>query len=179
MSPRLALAMSASALVVALLGSTPLGHALSSALPRNSVGPLQLQRNAVGPQKIAPNAVRASHVLNGSLLVEDFKAGQIPAGPKGDKGDKGDKGPPGLSELEVVEASTALDSTPLKSLGKICPVGKRPVGGGATVNPALAGLALLQSAPLGGTGWRAIAREIVAESSPWQIILYVICAKVS
>ena len=51
MSSRLALAMSASALVVAVLGSTPLGHAIVSNVPRDSVGPPHLKRKAVGPQK--------------------------------------------------------------------------------------------------------------------------------
>ena len=80
---RLPIALSITALLVAVLGVTPFGEAAYNAVvPRNSVGTLQLQRNAVKAAKIAPNAVRTGHVLNGSLLVEDFKAGQIPQGPK-------------------------------------------------------------------------------------------------
>jgi hypothetical protein len=63
---------------VALLGATPFGQAMVSVVPRNSVGPLQLKRNAVGPQNVAPNAVHSAHVLDGSLLASDFKAGQTP-----------------------------------------------------------------------------------------------------
>jgi collagen triple helix repeat protein len=84
------------ALVVAVFGATPLGHAAAKmVLPGNSVGTKQIKNSAVTGAKIK----------NGSLLAADFKAGQLPAGPKGDpgaqgpKGDagpKGDKGDPGL-----------------------------------------------------------------------------------
>ena len=57
------------ALLVALAGT---GYA-ATALPRNSVGNIQLKNNAV----------TAAKVKNGSLLKGDFKAGQVPAGPKG------------------------------------------------------------------------------------------------
>lgn len=93
MRPTLPVVLSATALVVTVLGATPLGAiAQNAAFPRNSVGTGQLKRNAVTPAKLAPNAVRSAHVLDGSLLASDFKPGQLPQGPKGDKGDKGDKG---------------------------------------------------------------------------------------
>jgi len=179
MSSRLALAMSAAALVVALLGSTPLGHALASQVPRNSVGPLQIKRNAVGPQKIAPNAVRTGHVLDGSLLTVDFKAGQIPQGPKGDKGEKGDRGSPGIAEREVVTASTPSDSTNLKGLDPTCPAGKQPTGGGTILTGGtLGGQVLASSAPT-LNGWFGLAYEAVATDRSWSLQVRVICAKVS
>ena len=184
MSSRLALAMSATALVVALLGSTPLGHALSSALPRNSVGPLQIKRNAVGPSKIAPNAVQTSHVLDGSLLTADFKPGQIPQGPKGDKGDKGDKGkegkegPPGISALQLVLASTLSSSTNFKQGTASCPTGTQTVGGGAYVNGVQLGPSITASAP-SSQAWHANAIEVVATNASWSLHATVICAKVA
>lgn len=93
MPSRLPLVLSATSLVVAVLGTTPLGAlAKDAAFPRNSITSLQLNRGAVTAAKIAPNAVRTAHVLDGSLLAADFKPGQLPQGPKGDKGDKGDRG---------------------------------------------------------------------------------------
>ena len=59
------------ALVVAVLGSTPLGRAASRmVLPSNSVGAPQIKKNAVTGLK----------VKDGTLLAADFKAGQLPAG---------------------------------------------------------------------------------------------------
>ena len=86
MRTKLPLVLSATALAVAVLGTTPLvAIAQNVAFPRSSVGTAQLKRNAVTPAKIAPDAVRAAHVQNGSLLAADFKPGQIPQGPKGDR----------------------------------------------------------------------------------------------
>src|SRR4051794_19100791 len=65
----------------------------------------QLPRNSVGSRQIRKNAVTSSKIKNGSLLPQDFKAGQLPAGApglpgqqgqqgiQGVKGDKGDRGP--------------------------------------------------------------------------------------
>ena len=138
MHNRLPLVMSTTALLVAVLGVTPLGEAAYNAVvPRNSVGTLQLKRNAVTSSKLAPNTVRTGQVVNASLIVEDFKPGQIPQGPKGDKGDKGDRGPTGpvgISGYEIVQASATVNAnSTLSSIQPTCPAGKRVLGGAAAV----------------------------------------------
>jgi hypothetical protein len=175
MSSRLALALSASALAVALLGSTSIGNAIVSNVPRNSVGPLQLKRNAVGPQKLAPNAVRTGHVLNGSLLADDFKAGQIPAGPAGPQGPAG---PPGVSQRQVVTASTATDSSTPKQVTATCPAGKQAIGGGAGLTGP-AGPALFASLPIGTNQWFGYGYEVNATGGAWRVTAYVVCARVT
>jgi hypothetical protein len=84
------------ALIIALGGTS---YAAIS-LPKNSVGTKQIRKRAVTKSKIRPNAITSSKVKNRSLLAKDFKAGQLPAGPKGDKGDKGDAGRSALSSLQ-------------------------------------------------------------------------------
>jgi hypothetical protein len=75
------IAISLTALVVAVFGSTPIGEAAwNQVLPPNSVGTPQLKRNAVTRPKLAPNAVRSAHVLDGSLLASDFRVGQLAEG---------------------------------------------------------------------------------------------------
>jgi hypothetical protein len=135
MANRLPLVLSAAALVIAVLGGTPLGKAAyEAALPRNSVGTLQLKRNAVTSSKLAPNTVRTGQVVDGSLLTQDFKPGQIPQGPKGDKGDRGPAGPVGLSGYEIVTASASVPGgTALFAIQPKCPAGKRVLGGTAKV----------------------------------------------
>ena len=59
----------------------------------------KLAKNSVGSRELKTNAVTSSKVKDGRLLAKDFKAGQLPAGPRGAtgaqgaKGDKGDAGP--------------------------------------------------------------------------------------
>jgi hypothetical protein len=66
---RVPVILSATALVVAVLGSTPVGEAAYRAIiPPNSVGTAQLKADAV----------ISSKVKNGSLVKADFKAGETP-----------------------------------------------------------------------------------------------------
>jgi hypothetical protein len=119
------------ALFVALGGTS---YATVLNVPRNSVGTLELKRNAVKASKLAPGAVRTGHVLDGSLLTADFKAGQIPQGPKGDrgqKGDRGEKGDPGATNV-VVRTQQGVTLPPNSGTYRqvMCEAGERAVGGG-------------------------------------------------
>jgi hypothetical protein len=185
---RLPLVLSATALCVTLLGSTPLGHAVVEALPANSVGTKQLKDKSVTSAKLKPGAVSGTHVLDGSLLASDFKTGQLPAGPQGPagpsgpKGDQGPAGPPGLSGLQWVIAATPNDSTSPKVVDATCPAGKKVVGGGHQ---------------LGGTGpdnvtahwswpWDDLSKFRAYGKWPsgvfpssWQLVAYAVCATVA
>jgi hypothetical protein len=177
MRNRLPMIFSITALIIAVLGVTPLGEAAYNAVvPRNSVGTLQLKRNAVKARQLAPNSVRSAHVLNGSLLVTDFKPGQIPQGPKGDKGDKGDKGAmgdPGLSGVEVVAANDSVPASTYGGVKATCPSGKVPIGGG--VNTANFNVPITTSRPE-SDGWGGRAHNGTAGTV--QVTTYVVCAKV-
>jgi hypothetical protein len=74
---RVSLALSATALLVVLLGATPLGEAAQQVvLPRGSVGTEHLRDGAVTAQKVQDR----------SLVARDFKQGQLPRGPAGPPG---------------------------------------------------------------------------------------------
>ena len=78
--PSPAMVVACLALLVALAGTSV--AAVQVVVPRNSVGALALK----------PNSVNSSKVLNHSLLKTDFKAGQLPAGPRGLPGPAGPDG---------------------------------------------------------------------------------------
>jgi Collagen triple helix repeat (20 copies) len=156
------------ALVVAVLGSTPLGHAASRfVVPSNSVGAAQLKGNAVTSAK----------VKNGTLLAADFRADQLPVAPKGAKGDpgpqgeKGDPGAPGLPGAPgekgakgdpgaagatnvVVRWSTGVQLAPgAEGHDTVaCNAGERATGGGGGFGLDFPGLALAASFPVASTG---------------------------
>jgi hypothetical protein len=74
---RVSLAFSSAALLIALLGATPLGEAAQQlVLPRGSVGTSQLRDGAVTALKVKDH----------SLLARDFRLGQLPEGPPGPPG---------------------------------------------------------------------------------------------
>ena len=171
------------ALFVALGGTS---YATVVNVPRASVGTPELKRNAVKAAKIAPNAVRTGHVLDGSLLVTDFRAGQIPQGPKGDKGDKGD---PGATNVVVRTQSPCPGGLPTDVhcvMRPMCEAGERAVGGGAGMTGNLGNEEVQQSYPVeadmsaaeaGDTpvGWLSIIEN---KAPQMQIpIAYVVCAR--
>lgn len=169
--PSPALVVACIALGVALGGTS---YATVLNVPKSSVGTPELKRNAVKAAKIAPNAVRTAHVLDGSLLAADFRAGQLPQGPKGDKGEKGNKGENGISRVLInrtggpTQALTATP-TPILSLqlqpGRYLVLGKVWVSGSQSNFTAICttagdnGLA----AAYGGTAGAAVSDTITMQ----------------
>ena len=167
MKNRWPVVFSITALVVAVLGATPVGEAALNALPRASVGPLQLKTNAVTSIK----------VKNGSLLRADFRAGQIPAGPAGPAGAQG---APGTSGLQTVFTTSAVNSTATRTLTAACPSGKTALGGGVSVTPSTASeVAITASYLANATTWTASAHEVNAQVANWGLNVVVICALVA
>jgi hypothetical protein len=161
------------ALFLALAGTS---YATVLNVPRNSVGTPDLKRNAVTARKIAPNAIRTGHVLDGTLLVADFKAGQIP---QGAKGDKGDPGAPGLAGVQTVTTQKNVVSKTLDELVVNCPAGKRVIGGWGSTNKIVlgAGPYVYLSRHNNSTGWQVGMAASPAQS--WTMTAYAICANVS
>jgi hypothetical protein len=87
--PSPAMVVASIALLVALGGTS---IAAVSALPARSVGTKQLKNKAVTNAKLANGAVTAAKVKKGTLLKINFRAGQLPAGPKGATGPQGPAG---------------------------------------------------------------------------------------
>jgi hypothetical protein len=149
------------ALAVSLSGVT---YAVSTALPRNSVGTLQLKTNAVNSAK----------VKNASLRAADFARGQIPAGPQGPAG------PPGASGLQLISGSGVSNSSSPKSQQQDCPAGKRILGGGGVITGTATNTFLSTSRPTdAGTGWIATGRESTGgNAGNWAVQTWVVCAAV-
>ena len=166
--PSPALVVACLALAVALSGGA---YAVSTALPRNSVGPAQLKANAVNSAKVQNRSLRAS----------DFAIGQIPKGPQGPAGAAGPQGPPGTGGVQQISSTGPSNSTGPKSFQVDCPSGKRAVGGGGTLTGTTTNTFLSASRPSdAGTGWIAIGREASAgNAGNWAVQTWVVCATVA
>jgi hypothetical protein len=106
-----------------------------------------------------------------------------PAGPQGSAGPAGAQGPPGISDLQVVTAESANNSTAFKFEDAFCPAGTRVVAGGASIGGTVAtyaATALIHSYPFDETRWRGAASEIGAgTANDWHVTVYAICATVA
>ena len=105
--------------------------ALFVALGGTSYAAVKLPRNSVGTKQLKKNAVVSSKVKDGSLLVRDFSAGQLPAGPQGAAGSQGAVGPQG--------AQGPAGDTVYKRTILVSPVGARAENG-AALRSALASI---------------------------------------
>jgi hypothetical protein len=109
--PTASMVVACLALAVALGGT---GYA-ATVLPRNSVGAVQLKNNAITGAK----------VKNFSLVRQDFKPGQLPAGARGPVGPAGAAGAAGPgARWALVRA----DGTIIAQSGGVTPTAKPSVG---------------------------------------------------
>ena len=189
--PSAALVVACLALAIALGGTgsaavlnVPDGSVTTAKIKNGAVTTAKLKNDAVTVDKLAANAVTSGQVKNGTLLKEDFKSGQLPAGPPGPAGPRGVPGPkgaPGVSGLERVDAATSSSSANSKSVVATCPSGKRVIGGGAQATGSGANkVSINQNFPdSSGNKWNAQAVEVVSTGQPWQLQSYALCANVS
>ena len=189
--PSAALVIACLALGIALGGTgsaavlnVPDGSVTTAKIKNGAVTTAKLKNDAVTVDKLAANAVTSGQVKNGTLLKDDFKSGQLPAGPPGPAGPRGlpgPKGAPGVSGLERVDASTSSSSANSKSVVATCPSGKRVIGGGAQATGSGAiKVSINQNFPdSAGNKWNAQAVEVVSTGQPWQLQSYALCANVS
>jgi len=175
MTTRINTILAVTALVVAVFGATPVGHAAASMiLPKNSVGTTQLKTGSVTGAKIK----------NGTLTAGKFKAGQLPAGPQGPKGDQGPQGPkgdPGPAALphavvrQTASAQVAAGSTLV--LDAPCQAGELAVGGGPVGLDA--GVFIRTSSPGGDvnapSAWHLVVTNTTASAK--SLSLTVVCVQ--
>ena len=189
--PSAALVIACLALGIALGGTgsaavlnVPDGSVTTAKIKNGAVTTAKLKNDAVTVDKLAANAVTSGQVKNGTLLKDDFKSGQLPAGPPGPAGPRGVPGPkgaPGVSGLERVDAATSSSSANSKSVVATCPSGKRVIGGGAQATGSGANkVSINQNFPdSSGNKWNAQAVEVVSTGQPWLLQSYALCANVS
>jgi hypothetical protein len=204
---RLPVVLSATALAVALFGSTPLGHAVVSVVP-----PFATHAKTADYAKNAGavNGIKASTRPRVGWLVALGKGGKFPAsvgvagpqgsagpagpagpagrdgatgpkGPAGPKGETGPPGPPGISGLQLVSNQPVTTISSSHETTVSCPTGKKAIGGGGYIyGDGGPHFAMRYSIPLGDdSGWDAAAQTIDGYNAYWTVWTFALCANVS
>ena len=157
---RLPLVLSATALVVAVFGSTPVGHAVGSAIPAfaKSAGYAKQAGNASAlngikaskqprPGALLParRATAGSPRRSGSSgrpalpgrratgATGERPARSAPKGATGPAGPVGARGPSGVSGWSYLTKGASLSGESFKTVSVDCPAGKKAFGGGVAV----------------------------------------------
>jgi hypothetical protein len=209
MMTRLPIILSATALAVAVLGSTPVGHAVGTRIPvfAKSAGYAKQAGNAS-----ALNGIRASKLPRPGMLVPLAADGKFPAsvgaigpaGPKGEKGDPGAKGAPGdpgprgatgpvgptgpagprgpsgVSGWQYLTAGMRIQPDRYAKWGVDCPSGKKALGGGVASQAASPYKThVFESAPSGAAATGWQVGVYHNTSQPITFYAWVICASVA
>jgi hypothetical protein len=96
--------------VISLLFALGLGTAWAATeLEKNDVKSKHIKNSGVKGKDLADNAVTSPKVANGSLLGEDFAAGQLPQGERGPEGERGPPGTPGTPGTPGEDGASAAD----------------------------------------------------------------------
>ena len=110
------------------------GAYAASELGKGDVASKHIKNGGIKNKDIAGNAVTSPKVENGSLLGEDFAAGQLPEGERGPQGEQGIQGLPGTARAY---GRVAVDGTLSRSKNIAA------VTGVNNANPTLGGYCVL------------------------------------
>jgi hypothetical protein len=179
MRQRLPLMLSASALVIALLGVTPLGRAAADAIGKSV------------PFASVAGFAKNSGKLNGHTSSRVPRAGQIPVvdatgklpasigavGPAGQVGPAGAAGAPGVSGYQQLTRQINLpDKGTTETIQ--CPGGKSVLSGGFSLAKG-GDFVVIDSRPISATTWLVRIQNNTGQGGSGSTTLYIVCANVT
>ena len=148
-----------------------------------------IKNNTIRSNDIRNDTVGSKDVQNSSLLAEDFKPGQLPAGPRGPQGETGAtglQGPPGAVKLVHRKGtSNSISANTTAGFATGCPdSAPNVVGGGFEVTPSTADFRVVVSTPTDGgdpdgipdDNWEVRVRT---GANPATLTTYAICTTAS
>lgn len=146
-----------------------------------------IRNRSVAGRKLKRSTVTSIEVRDQSLLARDFKAGQLPSGPRGAQGPKGDTGPKGeqgatgpagISGYEIVKGALIVQASGTRLTQTVdCPANKRAVGGGAAVSNVQQSIGSSHPVEPDGTAWTVTLNNNSGASQ--NIQAYAVCVAVT
>lgn len=137
--------------------------ALFVALGGGAYAATKLPAGSVGAKQIRPNAVTSAHVKNRSLLAEDFKLGQLPAGKAGAAGPAG---PPGEQGTAGATGAIGPQGPPGTSGPAVPPAFVVHAAGPSAGNPSFSLATCTDHSPEHASGGGGGGGTVI-DSAPW------------
>jgi hypothetical protein len=187
------LIIAVSALVAGLVALNRDVEAVETARPAaGSVGTDALQNDAVTAEKIAAGAVTGDALAAGAVTAENVVANSLTGAsimestlrrvPRAALAQNAAalEGLPAsafFSQLTLVRAQSGLNDDARKGpITASCPSGTSIVSGGASVEGATGGVAIVSSAPTSDEGWSGTAEAFAPTDTQWRLDVTAICA---
>ena len=176
--PSASIVVAVLAVVIASAGSATAAGLITSS---------QIKNNTISSVDIRDGTIRSVDVRNNSLVVDDFKTGQIPEGPRGATGATGPAGGPGapgrdgFGLLAYAQASERLTNGSSVELTATCPPGTFVTGGDAgafdDLNGDHVGNQVVRNQSMAGAeGYTAHFDNALANGNDAQIFVGASCA---
>jgi hypothetical protein len=153
-------------------------------LDYSAVGPENLASGAIGRQQLAADAVASPQVARNSLTGSDIAEGTLGTVPAAQRaGSAADAALLGglprrafVSRIRRATASSPTDTLRIKGpLTALCPVGTRVISGGAAIEGAARGAAIVSNTPDGDAAWSAVARVTRSPAPAWRLVVTAVC----
>jgi hypothetical protein len=155
------------------------GAVTRDAIGGGAVAHAQLARDAVAGAQVAPDSLTGADILERTLATVPGATRAARASAAGNAERLGGL-PAGdyLSRVVDVRATSLTDAQIVKGpLIVRCPAGARVISGGAAIEGAARGAAIVDNAPAGATGWTATARVVRRPQPAWRLVVTAICAR--
>ena len=176
--PSASIVVAVLAVVIASAGSATAAGLITSS---------QIKNNTISSADIHDGTIRSVDVRNNSLVVDDFKTGQIPEGPRGATGATGPGGAPGapgrdgFGLLAYAHAGERLTNGSSVDLTATCPPGPFVIGGDAGAFDELNGdhvgnQVVRNQSMAGAEGYTAHFDNALANGNDAQIFVGASCA---
>lgn len=155
------------------------GAVTRSAVAGGAIGGGQLEAGAVTGTHVAPNSLTGADIREPTLTTVPAARTARTARTARDSARLG--GLPSrvfLSAVVDVRAASTTDARRVKGpIVARCPTGSRVISGGASIQGAANGAAIVTSAPDDGAAWTATARVARTPAPSWRLIVSAVCAE--
>lgn len=147
-------------------------------LAPGAVAASAVARGAIGPDKLVPGSVTGDHVARNALTGADIRESTLASVPLARDAKRLGGAPVSAFLARPIQVQAASYTSGRAIKGPVtarCPAGARVLSGGASIEGATIGAAIVRSAP-DGEAWTATARVARRDAPVWRLVVTAVCS---